>query len=378
MSRFGFGMIAGIAAADNPIVEYVGIAHNTSNPFSQSIDLGTGQPNTKLIVLAAAERSSTVSAPTDVTIGGDGMEEVASLVNVGDDEAATVWYLDDAAGKSGNQTVAFTWSQPSTCSFVLLRVPNLALGMAADWATDNESDPATANIETTLNGILVGITVSRSNCGSHAWTILTDEHYDGEQVGGGGVQMSVASGHELTAVASQAVSMTRSGECGGVIREPVTIWVAWPKAGDVGTGLDLTGSATVTAGTEFGGAPISNLTDGSLSTHWSSTSGSTAWVQAQFSRGQIIDQMTWTARNSFPGRAPKTWTLEGSQDGLNWTVLHSVTNDPKYAASQKKTFEIINLTAYLYYRMNMTATTDGTSFSANYQGAEWELIQRAA
>ena len=65
--------------------------------------------------------------------------------------------------------------------------------------------------------------------------------------------------------------------------------------------------------------------------------------------------------NDSPDRDPKTWTLEGSNDGQNWTVLdtRSLTKNfydqagGKY--KQMQYFSVANPQAFLYYKYHLTA-----------------------
>lgn len=51
----------------------------------------------------------------------------------------------------------------------------------------------------------------------------------------------------------------------------------------------------------------------------------------------------------------KSWTFEGSQDGTNWTVLHTVTNAPSWSMHEERTYEFNNSVPFLYYRINISA-----------------------
>ena len=67
---------------------------------------------------------------------------------------------------------------------------------------------------------------------------------------------------------------------------------------------------------------------------------------------------------SWPNRAPKTWTLEGSNDKSNWTLIDQVTNDPienkNYTTFTFK--DHFNFNAYTYLRFTML-TMKGTGWT---------------
>ena len=59
-------------------------------------------------------------------------------------------------------------------------------------------------------------------------------------------------------------------------------------------------------------------------------------------------------------RCPKTWTFEGSNGNDEWTPLHSADNVSwKASGSSPKEFSFSNDTAYRYYRITFTASSDG-------------------
>lgn len=61
---------------------------------------------------------------------------------------------------------------------------------------------------------------------------------------------------------------------------------------------------------------------------------------------------------------PRDWTFQGSNDGISWTTLHTVTS----AASSITYFSpnIANPSTYTYYRLNFTAVQSGTNIIINY------------
>lgn len=59
-------------------------------------------------------------------------------------------------------------------------------------------------------------------------------------------------------------------------------------------------------------------------------------------------------------RCPKTWIFEGSNGNDEWTPLHSTNNVSwKASGSSPKEFSFSNDTAYRYYRITFTASSDG-------------------
>lgn len=59
--------------------------------------------------------------------------------------------------------------------------------------------------------------------------------------------------------------------------------------------------------------------------------------------------------------APKSWTLEGSNDGVTFTVLDTRTGQPAFIANELRTYSIASglQSAYRFYRINISAPQSG-------------------
>ena len=89
----------------------------------------------------------------------------------------------------------------------------------------------------------------------------------------------------------------------------------------------------------------------------------TGWLQYQFPIAHLIRRYAVTSRNSTTYvLPPKTWTFQGSNDGLTWDTLDTQTNITDWATSPnvRKVFDIANTTAYAYYRIDVTASNGTT------------------
>lgn len=75
-----------------------------------------------------------------------------------------------------------------------------------------------------------------------------------------------------------------------------------------------------------------------------------------------------TKKNDVLGRNPKSWTLRGSNDGINWTVLDTRTDEFFSARTQTRRFELpATVTgSYTHYRI-----FDGENGDNLFQMAEW-------
>ncbi|MTJ48840.1 LamG-like jellyroll fold domain-containing protein [Dolichospermum sp. UHCC 0259] len=81
------------------------------------------------------------------------------------------------------------------------------------------------------------------------------------------------------------------------------------------------------------------------------------WLQYQFNKDQsyVVTEYKITSANDVPARDPKNWTLQGSNDGSNWTNLDTRNNETFSSRFQTRSFTLNNSTGYSYYRLNITA-----------------------
>lgn len=94
-------------------------------------------------------------------------------------------------------------------------------------------------------------------------------------------------------------------------------------------------------------------------------STTTGWVRYDFGAGnsKIINYYAITGQNdTLNYRNPKTWQLQGSNNGSAWTTLHQVTNSSNFAQNETRTYFMNNTTAYRYYRLNITAPQGTTDY----------------
>lgn len=88
---------------------------------------------------------------------------------------------------------------------------------------------------------------------------------------------------------------------------------------------------------------------------WRSTTGGIpAWLQYKFPSAAVADHYSVTVWKSSYS-TPKDFKLQGSQDGSNWTYLDTRTGI-NWFSGETKAFQFTNATAYLYYRLSISAT----------------------
>jgi len=72
-----------------------------------------------------------------------------------------------------------------------------------------------------------------------------------------------------------------------------------------------------------------------------------------------------------PNRAPKNWTMEGSNDNSSWTTLDTQTNQTSWSSGEVRNYQTTGVvTAYRYFRLNITANNG----DANTQVADLFLM----
>lgn len=99
---------------------------------------------------------------------------------------------------------------------------------------------------------------------------------------------------------------------------------------------------------------VENLIDGDDDTKWLAFDSS-ATITMKLAETTAIGRYALTSANDFDGRDPKDWTLQGSQDGQNWTDLDRRTNEDFPNRFQAKDYRFDNTESYQYYRLDITA-----------------------
>ncbi|MGI5229749.1 ThuA domain-containing protein [Actinoallomurus sp. CA-142502] len=98
------------------------------------------------------------------------------------------------------------------------------------------------------------------------------------------------------------------------------------------------------------------LFDGKNDTKWLAHAKS-GWVQAKAEKPVAVAHYALTSANDYPGRDPKDWTLQGSQDGKSWTDLDKRSGESFDQRFQTKEYTFKNTTEYAYYRLDVTANS---------------------
>ena len=93
------------------------------------------------------------------------------------------------------------------------------------------------------------------------------------------------------------------------------------------------------------------------------------YLMWQGSGAAIARHYTLTSAADAPEMDPKAWTLSGSNDGEEWTILDEREGQTFAARKEEKAFMLSNRDEYLYYKLEVTQNNGGSST----QIAEWNL-----
>lgn len=105
---------------------------------------------------------------------------------------------------------------------------------------------------------------------------------------------------------------------------------------------------------------------GTSTLYWVGRQGEvTGWLRYDFNEPRVINVYSMTASGFSNGAQPKDWTFEGSDDGLNWTVLDKRVNQTNWVFyTEVRTFEFKNAKAYKSYRINVSSNNGNTVYLA--------------
>ena len=100
---------------------------------------------------------------------------------------------------------------------------------------------------------------------------------------------------------------------------------------------------------------------------WLVASTTTSWLQYKFTEKRVLKSWRIMSTNS-AGQAPRRFTIEGSNDGYNWTAIDSTYTSSDYTDNGVRLWGDLqdtsaNTTAYLYHRINITANNGDATYT---------------
>ena len=102
------------------------------------------------------------------------------------------------------------------------------------------------------------------------------------------------------------------------------------------------------------------------------------YIQLRYPRGQKAVRYSLTSANDAPGRDPKNWVLEGSNNGTDWTAVDTRSNESFASRGLTQTYNIATASQgkYSYYRLRITDYFGGNGVPNQlFQLAEFRLFK---
>jgi len=115
--------------------------------------------------------------------------------------------------------------------------------------------------------------------------------------------------------------------------------------------------------------------DGNVNTKWLTTNVSlSGWLQFQFAGGSAyaVNAYAISSANDQPLRDPRNWTLQGSNNGIDWTILDTRAGEYWPTRLTRRVFEFANSTAYSYYKLDVSKNNEAGTFMGF---SELELLE---
>lgn len=204
-------------------------------------------------------------------------------------------------------------------------------------------------------------------------------HGNAEQVlqsGGHGANPSwvAAGGHNaVTLAASADVLLGLSTQELGLDTQVSNLFFAGPSvpAGDVAP-HNMTGASTPPPYVVSGSSYASTLFpwkafDGNVGTnqYWVANA-TTGWIKIDMGLGNAYLVTNYTIQvNTIPepNRAPRDWTLQGSNNDSDWTTIDTVTGEVSWSSGESRNFICdTQTTSYRYFKLNITLNNSDVNY----------------
>jgi hypothetical protein len=103
------------------------------------------------------------------------------------------------------------------------------------------------------------------------------------------------------------------------------------------------------------------------------------WLEIDFGLGNTYKMYKYSlvcvADSQYVDRAPKDWTVKGSNNGSDWDVIDTITGQTAWGVGEKREFICDTYTtAYRYFKFDCTADNDYDIYTIIYYWQMYELI----
>lgn len=145
-------------------------------------------------------------------------------------------------------------------------------------------------------------------------------------------------------------------------------------------GVDETSNTggTATASASDGTAPPSRAVDDDSVTRWSTPNGTlTGWWQFEFNSPVDVIEYTIQAHPISPARSPRDFTLEFSDDGVNFTVANTKVGETDWTNGETRTFGLYASTARVTQGSSEVLVSPARPDAKITQGAAEALVSPA-
>lgn len=82
------------------------------------------------------------------------------------------------------------------------------------------------------------------------------------------------------------------------------------------------------------------------------------WLQYNLTEPVSINSYSIQRRNDTTGDAPKAWTLQASNDGINWTIIDTRSNEINWSQAEARIYDVTNKSSWLHYRVVFTESNN--------------------
>jgi F5/8 type C domain-containing protein len=101
--------------------------------------------------------------------------------------------------------------------------------------------------------------------------------------------------------------------------------------------------------------------------YWIGTGGGTDWLQIDLGSGTTKILGVYDIQVNVipePNRAPKNWTMQGSNNGTTWTTVDTRISETAWLSGQVRSYTCATqTTAYRYFRLNITANNGDATYT---------------